>query len=213
VAASSEASKPRDQRVLDRRAELLEATRRVVLKRGLSNTRVADVADAVNVSGGLIHYHFATKDQLLSEMLRAAADHDISRIRHIAASKVGVVQRLDRVMRAFAPSAQTDSTWVLWVDAWGAALRDPALQAISEELDAAWDKVLENLIREGALSGEFTCHDPAGAATRISALLDGLGLRLTLQRTSLTRRQMLAHARHAAANELGISAEQFAARG
>jgi AcrR family transcriptional regulator len=57
-----------------RRAELLEATRKVVLERGMASTRVADVAKATNVSGGLIHYHFATKDDLMAEMLRVSSD-------------------------------------------------------------------------------------------------------------------------------------------
>ena len=56
-----------------RRAELLAAAHQVVIDRGLANTRVADVAAATNVSGGLIHYHFATKDVLLVEMLRSVA--------------------------------------------------------------------------------------------------------------------------------------------
>ena len=74
----------RQAQVEQRRAELLEAARQVVLERGLSNTRVADVAAATHVSGGLIHYHFATKDVLLTEMLRTEAERDIAKARRMA---------------------------------------------------------------------------------------------------------------------------------
>jgi len=199
----------RAQQVQVRRAELLEAAERVVLERGLADTRVADVAAASGVSGGLIHYHFASKDQLLTEMLRTAAERDIARARRLASGPGSAASRLDKVMREFVPTAR-DESWILWIDAWGAGLRDPALRAISEELDDAWVAVLEQVIRDGAESGEFDCPDPSASAWRLAALLDGLGLRITLQRGSMSRRQMLEHARVLAAHEVGVDTEAFA---
>jgi AcrR family transcriptional regulator len=197
--------------VEQRRSELLEAARQVVLERGLSNTRVADVAAATQVSGGLIHYHFATKDVLLTEMLRHEAERDIAKARRMASGGGNVLRRLDRVMREFVPASRNDQTWVLWIDAWGAGLRDEALRAISEELDAAWNEMLLTVINDGVKSGAFTTDDPHGAADRIGALLDGLGVRVTLQRPGMTRKHMIEHARVAAELELGIAPGSLAA--
>jgi AcrR family transcriptional regulator len=189
---------------------LLDAAERVVLERGLTETRIADVAAASGVSGGLIHYHFNSKDQLLTEMLRTAAERDIARARRLAGGPGTAAVRLDKVMREFVPGNR-DQSWVLWIDVWGGALRDPGLRAISEELDDAWVEVLALVTREGTLSGEFDCPDPAATAWRLAALLDGLGLRITLQRGSMSRRQMIEHARLAAALELGIDVGAFTA--
>jgi AcrR family transcriptional regulator len=197
--------------VEQRRAELLEAARQVVLERGLSNTRVADVAAATQVSGGLIHYHFATKDVLLTEMLRHEAERDIAKARRMASGSGDVLKRLDRVMREFVPASRNDQTWVLWIDAWGAGLRDEALRAISEELDAAWNEMLLTVISDGVTSGDFKTDDPHGAADRIGALLDGLGVRVTLQRPGMTRKHMIDHARVAAELELGLKPGALAA--
>jgi AcrR family transcriptional regulator len=201
----------RQAQVEQRRAELLEAARQVVLERGLSNTRVADVAAETHVSGGLIHYHFATKDVLLTEMLRHEAERDMAKAKRLATGGGDVVKRLDRVMREFVPASRTDQTWVLWIDAWGAGLRDEALRAISEELDEAWNDLLVTVITEGVESGDFTTEDPKGAADRIGALLDGLGVRVTLQRPGMTRKQMIDHARVAAELELGLAPGTLAA--
>ncbi|MFL6071106.1 MAG: TetR/AcrR family transcriptional regulator [Actinomycetes bacterium] len=201
----------RQAQVEQRRAELLEAARQVVLERGLSNTRVADVAAATQVSGGLIHYHFATKDVLLTEMLRHEAERDIAKARRMASGSGDVLKRLDRVMREFVPASRNDQTWVLWIDAWGAGLRDEALRAISEELDAAWNDMLLTVITDGVRSGEFKTDDPRGAADRLGALLDGLGVRVTLQRPGMTRKHMIEHARVAAELELGLEAGSLAA--
>ena len=211
VARTGTAKTTRGEQVQQRRTELLAAAKQVVLERGLSHTRVADVADATNVSGGLIHYHFATKEVLLTEMLRSEAEADMAKARRMAGGPGTAMDRLDRVMREFVPSARNDHTWVLWIDAWGAGLRDEALRQISEELDEAWRSMLETVIVDGVTSGEFHCQDPKAVADRLSALLDGMGLRVTLQRPGMTRRQMIDHARTSAELELGLTPGSLAA--
>jgi AcrR family transcriptional regulator len=211
VARGSDARTTRQAQVEQRRAELLESARQVVLERGLSNTRVADVAAATRVSGGLIHYHFATKDVLLTEMLRHEAERDIAKARRLATGGGSALRRLDRVMREFVPASRHDQTWVLWIDAWAAGLRDEALRDISEELDAAWNEMLLTVITDGVKSGDFTTDDPGGSADRLSALLDGLGVRVTLQRPGMTRKIMIEHARVLAELELGLELGSLAA--
>lgn len=99
--------------VEQRRAEILEATRRVVLERGFGHTRVADVAAELGISTGLIHYHFASKDELLAETLRVTAATDIRRLEEVVAASGDPIEKLDRVMQEFLPSEERDHSWVL----------------------------------------------------------------------------------------------------
>ncbi len=188
--------------VEQRRAEILEATRRVVLARGFGHTRIADVAAALGVSTGLIHYHFASKDALLAETLRVSAAADIRRLEESVAGEGDPVERLDRVLQEYLPSAERDQSWVLWIDAWGDALRNERLRAISEELDTAWARVLEQVIREGVRVGRLRSPDPAASAWRLACVMDGLGVQLTLHTATMTHAAMLAHVREMAAREL-----------
>jgi len=208
VAPSRKSS--RAEQLVARRAELLDAAERVALERGLANTRVADVAAATDVSAGLIHYHFSSKDELFAEMLKTAAQRDIDRVRRIVDGSGSAVSRLDRLIKEFIPAERGDQGWVLWIDAWGAALRDPGLRDITTELDDAWTEMLERILRSGAESGEFSCPDPAASAIRLAALLDGFGVRIALQGKQ-SRRDALRHARIAAAREAGISETDFPA--
>ncbi|MCU1427582.1 MAG: putative transcriptional regulator, TetR family [Actinomycetia bacterium] len=196
-----------------RRNEILEAARAVVLERGLANTRVADVADALNVSTGLIHYHFASKDELFAETLRHAAATDIHRLEKSVASSADPVERLDRVLREYLPSPRGDQTWQLWIDTWSAGLRNSVLRDISEELDEAWVRVLQGVIEAGVDAGAFTCPDPRASAWRLSSLLDGLGLQVVVHRKTMRRSQMLEHARIAAAHEVGLDRSDFPTTG
>ncbi|MEU0572118.1 TetR/AcrR family transcriptional regulator [Nonomuraea sp. NPDC005983] len=202
-------SRTRAEQADQRRAELLEATRKVVLEKGLAHTRIADIAKSINVSGGLIHYHFATKDELIVAMLKATLDIESARLGELAGGPGTAVERLDRVLRYYIPESRSDQSWLLWIDAWNTALREPAVNAIMLELETAWLEALAQVLSSGAEAGEFTCEDPAGSAERIDAMLDGLIIRYTLHPNVLTRGRLLTHARTAAAQEAGIAVTAF----
>ncbi len=185
-----------------RRLQIVEATHRVTLERGLHDVRVGDVADELDVSTGLIHYHFATKDELIEAMLRETADREIADVRRTIELLATPEERLAKVIETYLPSLRRDPSWVLWIDAWGEALRDDNVRRISEELDDAWVSLVAEVIAEGAAAGVFQCADPVATSWRLCALLDGLGIQVVLHHSTMTRAQMYEHVRRAAALEL-----------
>ena len=128
-------------------------------------------------------------------------DNDIRRLEESVAGEGDPVERLDRVLQEYLPSAERDQSWVLWIDAWGDALRNERLRAISEELDTAWARVLEQVIREGVRVGRLRTPDPAASAWRLACVMDGLGVQLTLHTATMTHAAMLAHVRDIASGE------------
>lgn len=193
-----------------RRAELLEATRQVVVERGMASTRVTDIASATKVSGGLIHYHFATKDDLMAEMLRVSSMEEQQQLARMVNEPGSALARLDKVLRHYLPLVPgDDQSWVLWLEAFAAGLRSPVLREILAELEAAWIRSLERVIRDGVEAGEFVCADPAGAAERLDSLLDGLLIRATVHPDAIPRQRLIEHARIAAAHEVGLHRDAF----
>lgn len=182
-----------------------------MLERGLASTRVADIARATNVSGGLVHYHFATKDDLITEMLRSTSDAEVQRLREIAAEPGSAIQRLDRVLRFYIPASRSDQSWILWLDAWAVGVREESVRTILLELEGVWIDILGRVIAEGVAAGEFACDDPQGSAERIDGMLDGLVVRYTLHAGNMSRSRLLHHARVAAAREVGLDPSAFPA--
>lgn len=186
-----------------RRRQILEATHTVTLAKGLQELRIADVADELAVSTGLIHYHFATKDDLIEAMLGEMAEREIAGVRRVVERLGSPQERLARIIDVYLPSSRRDPSWVLWIDVWGEALRDANLRRISEELDDAWVALVGEIITAGIDTGAFATADPVAAAWRMCALLDGLGLQVVLHHGTMTRAQMHKHVHRAAALELG----------
>jgi AcrR family transcriptional regulator len=175
--------------VARRRQEILEATCEILGQRGLAATRIADVARRLGISTGLIHYHFATKDELLDEAFRYAAEAELAVLRGLAAVDLPPRERIDAVIEEFRPRGDFGS-WKLWIEGWAEALRSERFRATSRELDEAWIGVLEDTIAAGVASGDFTCASPHDSAWRLSCLIEGLTIQLVAHGGTIDRTEM-----------------------
>lgn len=193
-----------------RRTEILEATCAVVIERGFAGTRISDVAQQLTISASLIHYHFESKEQLLAEAFAHFARTSLDELSAQIEDAPTGIAKLNCFLADSVPEGSDDTEWMLWIDAWGEALRNPLMRRISQEMDRESTQVLVDVVDAGVSSGEFRCLDPAGAAERLSGLIDGLAVQFAAHDNVLGRERLINHLRIAAAAELGVSVETLA---
>ena len=198
------------QTVEERRQEILEVTCEVVIERGFAGTRISDVAKRLDVSSSLIHYHFDSKEQLLAEAFAHYARKDLAEMEAEVHAAPTAIARLEAAIENSVPEGSDDVEWMLWIDGWGEALRNPMMKKISQELDEQSAELLERLISGGVESGEFACADPRAAAMRLTALVDGLAVQFAAHEGMMDRGQLIHHVRTLAAFEVGVPLEAFA---
>ena len=187
----------------ERRTEILDAAIKVVTERGLADTRVVDVAAAIGVSQGLVHYYFPDKDALIAATMQHAANLDALALADAVAAVPSASEKLDVYLRSSIPTPDQRATWALWVDTWSEALQHPSIRTMHEEFDIVWTGLIEDILRSGAATGEFACPDPAASAARLASLIDGLCLRLELRNRGITADEVLALLRTQASYEIG----------
>jgi AcrR family transcriptional regulator len=195
--------------VEERRTEILETTCEVVIDRGFAGTRISDVAKRLDVSSSLIHYHFDSKEQLLAEAFAHYARKDLEELEaevHAAPTAIG---QLDHAIHNYVPEGSNDVEWMLWIDGWGEALRNPMMRKISQELDEQSAELLERVISFGVENGEFVCPDPRAAAMRLTALVDGLAVQFAAHDGMMDRGDLIEHVQSLAAWEVGIDRSAF----
>ena len=195
--------------VEERRSEILETTCEVVIERGFAATRISDVAKRLAVSSSLIHYHFDSKEQLLAEAFAHYARKDVAEMEAEVQAAPTAVGQLGRVIHNYVPEGSNDMEWMLWIDGWGEALRNPMMRRISQELDEQSADLLRRVIAHGVDTGEFVCPDPAGAAMRLTALVDGLAIQFAAHEGMMTREDLIGHVQSMAAHEVGIESSAF----
>ncbi|MFF2202414.1 TetR/AcrR family transcriptional regulator [Streptomyces sp. NPDC058145] len=189
--------------VAERREEMLRAAIGQIEARGVAAVRIADVASALGVSNALVLYHFSTKEKLVAAAFAYAAEDDLARLRALLDRRTSALRRLRAAVRWYAPTGQAKG-WRLWIEGWAVSLREPALRAVTRDLDQQWKAAITEVIAEGVAAGEFTCPDPASTALRLTALLDGLAVQLTSYPGAVPRARAQKWVNDALATELGL---------
>ncbi len=156
------------------RTRLLEAAAVLVAERGWSAVSTRTLADHAGVGAGLVHYHFASLQALLTEAA-------IARMREVTAAIPLQLAHTDSpahavrlLMASLDDYTGDDPTSRLFVETYLAATRDPALRA-------AVAGVLDDFRTE--LTTWFRTRDVAGAegtAVVLAAAVDGLLLHRAL---------------------------------
>jgi TetR/AcrR family transcriptional repressor of bet genes len=179
-----------------RRQQLIEATIDSLARRGYSETTMADVADGAGLSRGIVNFHFESKDKLLVATLQYMADEYSSHWR-AALQKAGddPARQLGVLVAAdFDRSICNKRKLAAWCAFWGEAKSRPTYQALCGARDEAYQRVFIDLCARLKTSGGYD-YDPPVAALALSAMLEGLWLRLMMGTEDVTRETAHAAAR------------------
>lgn len=196
------------------RARILEAACDLIAADGIDEVRIARVARRAGASPALVHHYFSTREELLEQALihsfeRAGED----RFGEPPDVEESATQGLARAIADCLPLAgPQEREWVLWVELWLRAVRDPGLRPVAARLYERYRGWIAALVRAGAEGGEFRSDvDPEAVADLAMALLDGAGIRALLDDPAMDVEAARALVGERLAAELGI--EPVALRG
>jgi AcrR family transcriptional regulator len=163
------------------RESILAAASKLIAERGYHAVRVADIAEAVGTSTGSVHYHFAAKEDVLSEALTYSVHRALER-------QAGTLREIDdareRLLRLFEMqlpvAGHVREEWSTWLQYWAEALVRPELRPMHEELYARWRDAIVRIVRRGQRQGVFRDVDPEAVARHLTALTDGAAIQALL---------------------------------
>ncbi len=196
------------------RERILEAACDLVAAEGIDNVRIARVAMRAGASTALVHHYFSTREELLEQALlhsfELAGDERFAAGEAPPASATAALA--EAIEECLPSSGRRRRDWVLWVELWLRAAREPELRPLAASLYERYHQWLAAVIAAGVKSGEFEAPaDLDGLTDRAMALLDGLGLRALLHDPALdvdaARRQVAA----VLATELGVEIDALVA--
>ncbi|MEJ5868520.1 TetR/AcrR family transcriptional regulator [Pseudokineococcus sp. 5B2Z-1] len=191
---------PRDAR---RREEILEATWRLVARRGYSRLRLADVAERCGTSPAAVHHHFPSKRVLVLEALMRCVERAFERQRRDVERLEDPWERVLRVLELQVPSSrQVRDEWSVWLQVSGEAAVHPELREVQGEFHLHWRRLVSEAVRHGVEQGRFADVDPERVAVALMALADGLAVQLLTGTPGCTPRTMHEHLRRLAEREL-----------
>lgn len=148
---------PRKQDRAARRAQLIEATISVLATHGYARTTLTEVARRARLSHGLVNFHFASKEGLLAETLRALSDeYRQNWLDALAAAPPGPAPRLHALLMAdFEPRVCAPDRLAAWCAFWGEAQSRPLYQDNCSGNDEEYVRIIEGLCADLAAEGGY----------------------------------------------------------
>ncbi len=153
---------------------------RLAVAEGLESLTLRRVADELGVVAGLVNHYFPVADDLVAAAFGYAAGSEREGI--FAALNPGDTPLAQlREMLGMLLDDGTDSISLLWLDAWQATRKRPALRAEVTVQMRGWQDSLSGLIGRGVAAGLFDAADAKRSATRIMALVDGFSIQAAMR--------------------------------
>lgn len=156
------------------RGRLLEAAAQLIAERGWTAVSTRTVAERAGVTPGLVHYHFASVQELLSRAAVAALRRTSAQLGPVLAQARSAQELADTLVASLDAFTGADPLSVLFVETYLAATRDPALRADVAQVLTALRADLATRLHELGVA------DAGDTATVLGAALDGLVLHRAL---------------------------------
>ena len=136
-----------------RRDELLELAAAMFAERGLRATTVRDIADRAGILSGSLYHHFASKEEMVDEVLRDFLDWLFARYQHIIDTEPNPLERLKGLfMASFDAIEHRHAQVVIYQDEAKRLLsqeRFAYLEGRNRQQRQMWVDVLQQGIKEG----------------------------------------------------------------
>jgi AcrR family transcriptional regulator len=173
-------------------AHIVDATIRVLARQGYAHTSLMDIANEVGMSKGAVHYHFPTKEALITQVLETAVETVAERTRKVWTEGEDPLTALRSALHELwlARAIPSDEVKVV-SDLLAQSMHDPNLrEPLATYYRFAFSQVEEHLRTNIEALGLRTKIDPAFIPRILHALLDGLLLQKLVDPASVDDAQV-----------------------
>lgn len=157
-----------------RRLQIEEVASTLFRERGYAATSVRDIAQALNLQGGSLYAHMASKEDVLWSIVTRAADRFNSEVGPIAADHdLAPADRLASMIRAHVgvvTSIQKDAA--VFLHEW--RFLSPARREEMQTRRDAYEALFRTVIQEGIHKHEFRAVDVPTTAMAILSAMNGI---------------------------------------
>jgi AcrR family transcriptional regulator len=166
----------------ERREQLVQAGRKVMLERGAVGLRVKDVAEQAGLVPSSVLYYYPRIEDLLLEVARDAIDRYAERRAREVRRLADPAEQLRLAIHLGVPTGPDDDESRLLYELDALTGASPAFAVMTTSFFDRQALLYEYVLESGAGQGRFVLAQPAQTLARgLVALEDGLGLQVVIQ--------------------------------
>ena len=158
---------------------LLAAARKLIAKRGLSDTTLDDIAEDAGYTRGAFYSNFSSKGDLFIELLRRDHEATSAQLRALREDSLSLEYIQQRIREIYSQMYRTNETFMNWTEARVHAARDAKFQvkldALLLERRAEAAELIEYLYGRVGITPPLA---PTAVAMGVNGLFEGVKLTL-----------------------------------
>lgn len=174
-----------------RRAAILDAAGTMLIDSGIATLTLRNLARTLGVTPGLINHYFPEIETLAAEAFTLIAAGEALALFDAADARPTPMAQISLLATALIDDRRRPLSLV-WLDGWQASRRSGPLRQSVLAAMCLWHARLCAVVARGVEAGDFACADPAAAATRILALVDGMSIAAVIDDPADPARTVLA---------------------
>ena len=161
----------------ERQEQILNAALRLFATRGLSATKISDIAAEAGVSHGLVHHYFHSKEEVFVAIVEKALQ-ETTNLTQSALQQTGTAwDRLQSLCETMLEGILVNPEYVLLLVQISVNESVPEIaRRLLEEYGALTAQNLASLIKEGQDAGQVVAGDPVILAATFGACIQGLAI-------------------------------------
>jgi AcrR family transcriptional regulator len=160
-----------------------QTSERVVVREGAHGLRMAAVAREAGVSKALVHYYFATRQELVRSAFSWSEGQWQATLEERIREAPHALERIERaLLLTIDPTEPFAEHRALWNEVWSSLRFDDELRPLVDSSYQKWIERLTILVRGARAEGSIdSAIDPRETAWRLAALADGIDSMLYLE--------------------------------
>jgi AcrR family transcriptional regulator len=161
----------------DTYARILQTTAWAIARDGIKGMRMSHVAAEAGVSNALLHYYFASREELVSLAFDAFYARESDRFRQRLAGVTHPVTRLRaELLMSLEDHPDNRLDWMLWLEVARDAMHDERSRALYQEKQRIWVEDVMGQIQAAKDTKVVPASvDTRSAALRLMAPMEGFG--------------------------------------
>jgi AcrR family transcriptional regulator len=174
---------PEREELTAKQEPLVRAAYAVLSEHGVDRMSLQDVADAADVSKGLVLYHFKSKENLVLTTMRWVLTRVAERIRASLEEATTPEEQVAAMIAAIFVGPEANRRFYLaYLELLDHAARFEPFSQLHATFHTIVNGLYAQVVAAGVEAGEFTVEDVDEAATVIRGLIDGLFLQWLQER-------------------------------
>ncbi|GAA4564669.1 TetR/AcrR family transcriptional regulator [Planotetraspora kaengkrachanensis] len=170
----------------DRRADLVDAARRAVIRHGAEGVHLNQIAEMAGLTSGAVLYHYPDLRDLLTEAHHAGMERFYEQRIRKAGGIADPARKLITTIRSGLPEGPEDAGVRLLCELGGAAGRNPVYGSLLTTLFDRQVSMYQAILETGAAQGVFTlAGDSETIGRNLVALEDAYGYRVIARHHSI----------------------------